>query len=531
MRTLQTEVLVIGSGFGAAAPALRLAQSGLTVLIIEKGPDIVPEKDFKQTQDPKYLLRYLKGVSSKTVGFTYAEGLGGGSGFYEMVSLRAPSLAFQQKDENGAPLWPEGVDRKSLDPYYDLAEAMLQVEQIAVEEIPKTGAVFSMLMKNLGYSCDRARYAVQGCIGSGFCVTGCLFGAKQSLHLNYLPQAKEAGAEILTDLEAVSIRPLVDVRRVPEETHSISTLPFRYEVACRSKEGKKLAIQTKVVVLGGGTIGSAKLLLASRPHLPFLSPQVGKNISFNGSVKAAGLLPEGFIEGDMLSGRSHPGMISYQFLESMGLTISAAKPLPLQLVTSAHLVLEGETRQSSWWGEANVELMKFYRRRMIILYALGLTPPTAEVRLQGGKIRPQLEITPELERYYRQTKELMHSILSRNGCKIIHAHSIDREGKEIDGINFGTTHMTGSCRMAERKDDGVVDTNGQVFDYPGLYVADGAALPGSLAVNSSLTILANAERIAEQLVLRYGRRPNFLTNLLHAPDNSVTTTFKEARIL
>src|SRR6266849_312033 len=149
MRTVNTEVLVIGSGFGAAAPALRLSKAGHRVLIIEKGKDIVPEKDFKQTSDPKYLLQYLKSISSETMSFTYAEGLGGGSGFYEMVSLRAPSRVFEQTDEIGNRLWPGGIDRSSMDPHYDTAEEMLNVEQIGLDEIPKSGVVFSLLMKNL----------------------------------------------------------------------------------------------------------------------------------------------------------------------------------------------------------------------------------------------------------------------------------------------------------------------------------------------------------------------------------------------
>ncbi len=57
--------------------------------------------------------------------------------------------------------------------------------------------------------------------------------------------------------------------------------------------------------------------------------------------------------------------------------------------------------------------------------------------------------------------------------------------------------------MADTKADGVVNARGEVFDYPGLYVSDGAAIPSSLAVNTSLTILANAERIAAGLLERY----------------------------
>ncbi|MGH7455397.1 MAG: GMC family oxidoreductase N-terminal domain-containing protein, partial [bacterium] len=277
MRTINTEVLVIGSGFGAAAPALRLSQAGFRVLMIEKGKNIVPEKDFKQTQDPKYLQQYLKSTSSDTISFTYAEALGGGSGFYEMVSLRAPSLAFNQTHANGRRLWPGGVDRSVMDPFYDKAEAMLGVEQIVLEDIPKSGVVFSLLMKNLGYSCDRARYAVKGCIGSGYCIAGCVYGAKQSLHLNYLPQAKQAGMEILTDLEALSIQPLVGDIRVTRECRSVSALPYRYEVRCRNKQKEHIAIRAKIIILGGGTVGTAKLLINSREFLPFLSHHVGKN--------------------------------------------------------------------------------------------------------------------------------------------------------------------------------------------------------------------------------------------------------------
>ena len=58
--------------------------------------------------------------------------------------------------------------------------------------------------------------------------------------------------------------------------------------------------------------------------------------------------------------------------------------------------------------------------------------------------------------------------------------------------------------MADSPSRGVVDPTGEVFDHPGLYVADGAAIPSSLAVNTSLTILANAERVAAGILQRYG---------------------------
>jgi len=504
MEKLKTDVLVIGSGFGAAAPALRLSEAGFRVLMIEKGKNVIPEKDFRMTQDPKYFLDYLTGISDKSISFTYAEALGGGSGSYEMVSLRAPSKVFYQKNKSGNDLWPAGITREILDPYYDIAERMLNVEQISIDEIPKSGIVFSLLMKNLGYSCDRARYAVKGCVGSGYCISGCVFGAKQSLHLNYLPQAKKFGLKILTDTDAIEIKVIEPELISTRNCVTMESIPFRYEIQCKDKlKNKFFLVEAKLLILGGGTVGSAKLLMNSKKNMHFLSHHLGKNIAFNGSVKCVGLIPENMIEGDMLSGRSHPGMISYQFFDSKGITISSAKPLPLNVVAAARLQLEGENRNPAYWGKANVELMKLYRKRMIVLYALGLTPPSAELHLEGnGNVKPQLKITPALEKYYKSTSGLLESIFKKNGCKIINHQEVDSEGQVKNDINFSTTHMIGSCRMADSKKKGVVDILGEVFNYPGIYVTDGAAVPSSLAVNSSLTILANAERISHHLVNR-----------------------------
>lgn len=507
MQTIHTDVLVIGTGFGAAAPALRLAEAGARVVLVEKGPK-VQTSDFRQTSDPQYLLKYLKGTPGDHLSLTYAEALGGGSGFYEMVSLRAPSLVFDQVDAEGRRLWPEGVDRRALDPYYDIAERMLHVSQIEPHEVPKTGLVFAQLMKNLGYSVDRARYAVRGCQGSGFCVTGCIYGAKQSLFLNYLPQAVAAGATIETDLEAVSIAPLPHDRVM---VRTLADLPYRYEVLGRRRAGAGTPVRfvARIVILGGGTVGTARLLERSRRRLPRLSPQVGRNIAYNGSVKVAGLLPDVFPDTDMFTGRTHPGMISYEFLESHGITVHGVKALPLMIVSAAHMRLEGRAGGSNaaWWGRANVELMQQMRSRMIVLAAFGLTPPGAQLEMPpAGDAHVSLPLTETLQRYHAETERLLQSILLRNRCRLVQTEFLDKDLAPSPEVHFSTAHQVGSCRMADNASDGVVDATGEAFGYPGLYVSDGAAIPSSLSVNTSLTILANAERIAAGLLDRYHLR-------------------------
>jgi enediyne biosynthesis protein E9 len=505
MQTLEADVLVIGSGFGAAAPALRLSRAGHRVVVVEKGPDIEPARDFRQTQDPRYLLTYLKSVSGPNLSMMYAEGLGGGSGFYDMISLRAPRRAFQQVDRDGSPLWPSGLDRAVLDPFYAVAEVMLKVRQLAPHEIPRTGLVFSLLLKNLGYSSDRSRYAVRGCIGCGYCVSGCVNGAKQSLHVNYLPQAVAAGATVKTGLHALRIRPLSAARA--DTRTPLAAQPFRYEVFGRRVEGpnEQVRIRARLVVLAGGTVGTAALLLRSRSELPALSRHVGRNITFTADTKVAGLLPEGLPDGDMFAGLSAAGMISYQFLESHGLTVSTGKPLPLHLLTGHRFRVAGDTRDPVYWGEAHVELMQRYRRRMMILIAHGLTPPCGRLTLDpSGRVRVALEPADILDADRPAATALLQDILHHNGCALLEAHPIGTDGRHRREPAFGTAHQVGSCRMADSPRRGVVDPGGEVFGYPGLYVSDGAAIPSSLAVSPSLTILANAERIAAGILERVG---------------------------
>jgi len=501
------DAIVVGSGFGAAPPALRLAEAGHRVLLLEKGPDIVPERDFRQTQSPAYLRRYLKSIAGDHLNVTYAEGLGGGSGFYEMVSLRAPSKAFAQRDERGRRLWPAGIDRAALDPYYERAERMLDVSQIAEADIPKTGLVFAMLLRRLGLTCDRARYAVRNCQGSGYCVTGCIFGAKQSLHMNYLPAARAAGLEIRTETEVLEIEPVGGVGDSPERRSErrepVNGAP-RWLVRCRDAGGRETRLAARVLVLAGGTVGSARILQRSRATMPWLSGQVGAHVAFNGSVKAAAILPDDVPDADLFTGRSHPGMICYDFLESHGITIAAVKPFPLQIVAGAHLAPPGGDPRRDYWGRDHVALMRRLRRRSIILYATGLTPPRARITTRGdGPTRVSLALDDELQRYCREVEALLQSLLVRSGCTLLPMAYLDPSGSPYETTHFFTTHHVGSCRMADRETDGVVDSHGEVFGYPGLYVSDASTLPSSLAVNTSLTVLANAERIADGIVARF----------------------------
>ncbi len=497
MDTKYFDVTVVGSGFGAGPPALRLQRAGLSTVVLEKGPNIDPSKDFKITQDPKYLLKYLKSLKSENLTMNYIEGLGGGSGFFEKVVLRAPDFVFSQKDKNGLSLWPGKINRKKLDPYYKIAEIMLRSHQMLPERIPKSGQVFSLLMNNLNYSVDRARYSDCHCTGCGYCVFGCTHNSKESLLVNYLPKAVDHGTKIHTDKEVLEVRSLMEESR-QLSLRSAGFIPYRFETVVKDVNTNELIkYRSKYLVLAAGTIGTAKILLNSKKNLSELSDQVGKNIAINGSVKTAAILPDWCPDGDMFTGQSHAGMVSYEFLESHGIMISAVKALPLQLFGTARLSLNGE----KYWGKEHVNLMRKYRRRVIILDAHGVTPPGARLIMnKPNSVKLKMDIDSRLIHYHNITKNIMDSILLENGCQLVNIDYVDRKGQNYDDLHFHTAHQVGSCRMSENKSAGVADSRGEVFGYSGMFITDGAAVPSSTGVNVSLTILANSERITDGIL-------------------------------
>ncbi len=503
MKKILNDVLIIGSGFGAAPPALRLAKAGARVTILEKGPAINPYQDFRHTQHPEYLLKYLKSMGNKDLNLNYVEGEGGGSSLYEMLSFRAPSMIFDHKDESGTLLWPEGLNRQCLDPYYDVGEKMLKVEQIPEEKVPKSGQVFQLMMNKLGYSTDRARYAAQNCQHCGRCITGCVFGAKQSLLLNYLPEAKNAGAQLVSGMEALYIKPLSNNKYLSSSA-PIGTLPYRFEVTCKptGEKGPLKKFVTKVLILAGGTLGTAKLLLKSKKHLRRLSSQVGKHIVFNASARLTALLPDWCPDGDMFSGRSHPGIISYQFLESKGIMLTSGKALPLSWfgITRLSRAAHGPF---GYWGKDHVNMMKSFRRRAILLAAYGHSPTTVQLVKKGNdEFELSTQNLDKLQKFYKKGWNMLTDLVEKSGGEVLNMDFMTSKGVPYDNIHMASSHHLGSCRMATDKKLGVVNQDGEVFGYPDMYITDGSVIPSSLIVNPSLTILANSERITEKIVKR-----------------------------
>src|SRR5215469_6663762 len=243
------DVVVVGSGFGGSVSAYRLAQAGLSVVLLERG-NAYPPDSFPRT--PAQMSRAFWNPGAGLYGMfdiwrfsgcdsVVSSGLGGGSLIYANVLLRKDAHWFVRDDplpHGGYESWP--VTRADLDPHYDEVERMLGATPYPLEApgyaaTPKTHAMRDAAAE-LGLNCHLPPLAVSfapapgaapglglpivdpdygnlhgrqrsTCRLCGECDIGCNNGAKNSLDHNYLSAAQHHGADLRTGHEVRAIRP------------------------------------------------------------------------------------------------------------------------------------------------------------------------------------------------------------------------------------------------------------------------------------------------------------------------------------
>jgi cholesterol oxidase len=128
------------------------------------------------------------------------------------------------------------------------------------------------------------------------------------------------------------------------------------------------------------------------------------------------------------------------------------------------------------------------------LLAIGRDVPTGVFRLRGGKLHMDWQIRDSHPYYEGVLREMRRLARELDGDLI--------EAPFSTLSRAVTVHPLGGCAMGRNADEGVVDAFGEVFNYPGLYVADGAVMPGPVGTNPAFTIAALADRFADHLIRR-----------------------------
>src|SRR5512143_4249506 len=110
-RMQHVDAVIAGSGYGGAINAARLAEAGMSVVVLERGPRL-SSRDFRQSDDPRYISRIIDFVvASDRVAFRTGALVGGASIPMDGAHFRAPQKTFDARDKTGRPYWPDGYSR------------------------------------------------------------------------------------------------------------------------------------------------------------------------------------------------------------------------------------------------------------------------------------------------------------------------------------------------------------------------------------------------------------------------------------
>jgi cholesterol oxidase len=525
----QYDVVVIGSGFGGGITACRLAQSGRSVCVLERGrrwrntdfprsPAEVDRNAFWDVDSGRYGLMEYRVFRGMHV--IQGCGVGGGSLHYFNVHLRAPAVIFDD------PRWPVGVSADVLAPYHDLAADMLDVRPLnppAHRSLPARTTMFQQACRAAGHAPELVDLAVytgpgrtnlddqitqQACDYSGNCALGCATQAKNSVDVTYLSLAERHGAEI---------HPLHEVDLIEQAPDGGYRVLFDQLEPDRPGTRTAGSVLADTVIVAAGTLGTNELLLRCRDQrasLPLLSSALGQGFSGNGDMLLAGALTDR--EVNQSRGPSITAGVDFSsahqqiFIEDLGFPdlltwflegMLANAALPLNLLRWAKLFIRGSL------GISGATARLSHERQM--LFGGGRTRgylPFLGMCQDAGDGRFTLDRTGELDLRWNPRASLRNLAEMEDAMRVI--------SRAVGGVYLPsplwasplrellTAHPLGGCAMADNPDHGVVNEYGEVHGYPRLYVADGSIVPTPLSRNPSATISALAERVAFHLIHR-----------------------------
>ncbi len=500
------DAVIIGTGAGGAPIMARLAQAGLSVVALEAGKHLIPEKDFAtdETAQDKLYWNYER-LSAGDDPLSFGKnnsgiGVGGSTLHFTGYTPRPLPDNFRLKTISGKGRdWP--LTFEELEPYYEEVENYIGVsgpeiypwgpERRSSYPLPPlklnaAGQIMERGCRQLGLQTAAGPNAIlsepfeqspatvrKACINRGFCQAGCSVGAKGSTDVTFIPAAVNAGAEIRTEAFVLKL---------------LTNEEGKIEAVIYKQNDQEFTQKCKNVFLCAGAVETPRLLLMNR--LANSSGQVGKNLMAHVGTQLWGEtdqlthpykgVPATLICEDMNSSKDR-GFAGGYILQPIGI-------MPVNYVSQL-------VRATGIWGKALKQKMRGYN------YAVGINIhgeclPNEENRVELSEEKDILGL-PKPRVYFSNSEN--EKRMSRHGTEMMY-QIFDAAGvKNIFKVERNA-HIIGTCRMSHSKKDGVVNPYGKSFDIDNLYISDNSIFPGSLSANPALTIMALALRIADQFL-------------------------------
>ncbi|HKP46413.1 MAG TPA: GMC family oxidoreductase N-terminal domain-containing protein [Pyrinomonadaceae bacterium] len=554
-------VVVVGSGYGGGIAASRLSRAGQQVCVLERGKEFQPgdfddqHQPIKPGEYPDTEAEAVREVQidlpklhtgsrtglydlrvNEDINVFVGCGLGGTSLVNANVALQADPRVFQLPEwpsefRNNPNLLDDGYQRAremlKPTPYPD--ETRVDFPPLAKLEALKKSAAhlnapfyrppINVNFDELGNNTNHVGVEQHPCVGCGDCMTGCNYRAKNTVIMNYLPDAKNHGAEIFTQ---------VSVRYISRQNNSW-LIHYQLLNTGRDKfDAPTMFVGADIVVLAAGTLGSTEILLRSKNNASLsLSNRVGENFTGNGDVLAFAYNCDQEINGigfghhaPIENGKQREkvgpcitGIIDLRKSDELtdGFVIeegSIAGPfgaLTPPMFAAAAKVLGKDTDGgvSDLIHERARELESLVRgayhgatRNTQTFLVMAHDDDKGRLKLIDDRLRiewPNVGTQP----IFKKVGEKLEQAADALGGTYLK----DPISNRISGEDLVTVHPLGGCVMADTAESGVVNHKGQVFSgaqgaavYEKLYVNDGAVIPRPVGVNPLLTISAIAER-------------------------------------
>jgi cholesterol oxidase len=521
------DFVIVGSGFGGSVSALRLAEKGYKVLVLEAGKRW-RTRDFPKSNWSVHKFLWMPslfcyGIQRLTllrdVLVLSGAGVGGGSLVYACTHLEPEPEAFQRGT------WPKGIDwRKTLAPHYQTAKRMLGVtpnphlwagdqalrqfaQSLGKEDTFEPTDVAILFGERAGQQVGDPFFGGEGpdrttCTYCGGCMVGCRHGAKNTLDKNYLWFAERLGAEV---------RPETLVTGLEEDGQGGWRVHTQSSTA-KVLKGRK-TIRARGVVLAAGALGTTNLLLQCRDAgtLPRLSPALGGYVRTNSEIICGATSRSK--EADYSKGIA----IASSFQPDPDTTIEVVRYPERSDVMSflGTLLVDGGTRLTrplKWLGTClrhpvdflrTLNPMGWAKRSTIVLVMQNVDSSFRLVRERrwlwpfGKTLTSRRDPgQPPVPAYLPVANEAARHIAETTNA--FPSSSIN----EVV-LNVPTTaHILGGASMGTSPADGVIDARNRVFGHDNLYVVDGSMIPSNLGVNPSLTITAMAEHAMSHIPLK-----------------------------
>ena len=505
------DYIIIGSGFGGSVSALRLAQKGYSVLVIEKGKRFESE-DFAKTN---WNLRKwfwlpafkLFGIQKLTffrhISILSGVGVGGGSLVYANT-LPKPKKAFYNHGS-----WAKLADWETeLAPFYELAwemlgaaknpnltESDLALKELAEQigkadhfEATKVAVFFGEPGKEVADPFFKGEGPERkGCIHCGACMTGCRHNAKNTLDKNYLYLAQKLGVDLLPEHVVTEVQPIGnDGSGGYEVIFKKSTEWFSLK--------KKL--KAKGIVFAGGVLGTLPLLLKLKEtSLPNLSPRVGdmvrsnnESLIMNVSTNKERVMSEGIAIGSILEVDEDSHLEPVRYGQGSGFWRTVMMPMVNEPNGLKRLAKLMATPFMAPWQWLKIYFIKDFSDRTAVLLFMQHIDSTLKFRRGLFRMKTKIEAGKAPTAFIPKAAEMAYKY-----ADIIDAKPTVMFTEALTGIP-STAHILGGAAMGKDASEGVIDKNNRVFGYENMFIFDGSAISANPGVNPSLTITAIAER-------------------------------------